>query len=132
MGGTEAHESRGIDNRLRGRSGRQGDPGSSRFYLSLEDNLMRIFAADWVQRVMAKLGLKEDDIIESPLVSKQIANAQRKVEAHNFDIRNNLLEFDDVNNDQRKVVYSQRHELLRSDEHTSEPQSLMRISYHDL
>src|SRR3546814_367764 len=76
---------------------------------------MRIFAADWVQRVMAKMGLKEDDIIESPLVSKQIANAQRKVEAHNFDIRKNLLEFDDVNNDQRKVVYSQRNELLEAD-----------------
>src|SRR5690606_4684300 len=99
--GTERHESRRIDNQLRGRSGRQGDPGSSRFYLSLEDNLMRIFAADWVQKVMARMGLKEDDIIESPLVSKQIANAQRKVESHNFDIRKNLLDFDDVNNDQR-------------------------------
>ena len=110
--GTERHESRRIDNQLRGRAGRQGDPGSSRFYLSLEDNLMRIFAADWVQRVMARMGLKEDDIIESPLVSKQIANAQRKVEAHNFDIRKNLLDFDDVNNDQRKVIYSQRDELL--------------------
>ncbi len=110
--GTERHESRRIDNQLRGRSGRQGDPGSSRFYLSLEDNLMRIFAADWVQKVMARMGLKEDDIIESPLVSKQIANAQRKVEAHNFDIRKNLLDFDDVNNDQRKVIYSQRDELL--------------------
>jgi preprotein translocase subunit SecA len=113
--GTERHESRRIDNQLRGRSGRQGDPGSSRFYLSLEDNLMRIFAADWVQRVMARMGLKEDDIIESPLVSKQIANAQRKVEAHNFDIRKNLLEFDDVNNDQRKVVYAQRNELLEAE-----------------
>ncbi|MHC9087005.1 preprotein translocase subunit SecA [Luteimonas sp. RIT-PG2_3] len=113
--GTERHESRRIDNQLRGRSGRQGDPGSSRFYLSLEDNLMRIFAADWVQRVMARMGLKEDDIIESPLVSKQIANAQRKVEAHNFDIRKNLLDFDDVNNDQRKVIYSQRDELLEAD-----------------
>src|SRR5690606_5035002 len=110
--GTERHESRRIDNQLRGRAGRQGDPGSSRFYLSLEDNLMRIFAADWVQKVMARMGLKEDDIIESPLVSKQIANAQRKVEAHNFDIRKNLLEFDDVNNDQRKVIYGQRDELL--------------------
>ncbi|MCW5593486.1 MAG: SEC-C domain-containing protein, partial [Burkholderiales bacterium] len=90
-------------------------PGSSRFYLSLEDNLMRIFAADWVQRVMARMGLKEDDIIESPLVSKQIANAQRKVEAHNFDIRKNLLDFDDVNNDQRKVIYGQRDELLEAD-----------------
>src|SRR5690606_17533057 len=103
--GTERHESRRIDNQLRGRSGRQGDPGSSRFYLSLEDNLMRAFAADWVQKVMAPMGLKEDDIIESPLVSKQIANAQRKVESHNFDIRKNLLDFDDVNNDQRKVIY---------------------------
>ena len=110
--GTERHESRRIDNQLRGRSGRQGDPGSSRFYLSLEDNLMRIFAADWVQKVMERMGLKEDDIIESPLVTKQIANAQRKVEAHNFDIRKNLLDFDDVNNDQRKVIYGQRDELL--------------------
>jgi preprotein translocase subunit SecA len=110
--GTERHESRRIDNQLRGRSGRQGDPGSSRFYLSLEDNLMRIFAADWVQRMMARMGLKEDDIIESPLVTKQIAGAQRKVEAHNFDIRKNLLDFDDVNNDQRKVIYRQRDELL--------------------
>ncbi len=112
--GTERHESRRIDNQLRGRAGRQGDPGSSRFYLSLEDNLMRIFAADWVQKVMARMGLKEDDIIESPLVSKQIANAQRKVEAHNFDIRKNLLDFDDVNNDQRKVIYTQRNELLEA------------------
>ncbi len=113
--GTERHESRRIDNQLRGRSGRQGDPGSSRFYLSLEDNLMRIFAADWVQRMMARMGLKEDDIIESPLVTKQIAGAQRKVEAHNFDIRKNLLDFDDVNNDQRKVIYRQRDELLEAD-----------------
>ena len=113
--GTERHESRRIDNQLRGRSGRQGDPGSSRFFLSLEDNLMRIFASDWVQKVMARMGLKEDDIIESPLVTKQIANAQRKVEAHNFDIRKNLLDFDDVNNDQRKVIYEQRNELLEAD-----------------
>jgi preprotein translocase subunit SecA len=113
--GTERHESRRIDNQLRGRSGRQGDPGSSRFYLSLEDNLMRIFAADWVQKMMARMGLKEDDIIESPLVSRQIAGAQRKVEAHNFDIRKNLLDFDDVNNDQRKVIYGQRDELLEAD-----------------
>ncbi|PJK06676.1 preprotein translocase subunit SecA [Lysobacteraceae bacterium NML95-0200] len=113
--GTERHESRRIDNQLRGRSGRQGDPGSSRFYLSLEDNLMRIFAADWVQKMMERMGLKEDDIIESPLVTKQIANAQRKVEAHNFDIRKNLLDYDDVNNDQRKVIYSQRDELLEAE-----------------
>ena len=113
--GTERHESRRIDNQLRGRSGRQGDPGSSRFYLSLEDNLMRIFAADWVQKMMERMGLKEDDIIESTLVTKQIANAQRKVESHNFDIRKNLLEFDDVNNAQRKVIYNQRDELLEAE-----------------
>ncbi|HEY4556180.1 MAG TPA: preprotein translocase subunit SecA [Lysobacter sp.] len=110
--GTERHESRRIDNQLRGRAGRQGDPGSSRFYLSLEDNLMRIFAADWVQKAMARMGLQEDDVIESGLVTKQIANAQRKVEAHNFDIRKNLLDYDDVNNDQRKVIYGQRNEVL--------------------
>ena len=110
--GTERHESRRIDNQLRGRSGRQGDPGSTRFYLSLEDNLMRIFAADWVQKAMAFLGMKEDDAIEDRLVSRQIEKAQRKVEAHNFDIRKNLLDFDDVNNDQRKVIYEQRNELL--------------------
>ena len=113
--GTERHESRRIDNQLRGRAGRQGDPGSSRFYLSLEDNLMRIFASDRVQKVMARMGLKEDDVIESPLVTKQIANAQRKVEGRNFDIRKSLLEFDDVANDQRKVIYEQRNELLDAD-----------------
>ncbi len=110
--GTERHESRRIDNQLRGRSGRQGDPGSSRFYLSLEDNLMRIFATDWVQKAMRMMGMKEDDVIEDRLVSRQIEKAQRKVEAHNFDIRKNLLDFDDVNNDQRKVIYAQRDELL--------------------
>jgi preprotein translocase subunit SecA len=110
--GTERHESRRIDNQLRGRSGRQGDPGSSRFYLSLEDNLMRIFASDWVQKAMTRMGMKDDEAIESGLVTRQIENAQRKVEAHNFDIRKNLLEYDDVANDQRKVVYEQRNELL--------------------
>src|SRR5690606_2783887 len=89
--GTERHESRRIDNQLRGRSGRQGDPGSSRFFLSLEDNLMRIFAADWVQKAMRMMGMKDDDVIEDRLVSRQIEKAQRKVEAHNFDIRKNLL-----------------------------------------
>ena len=113
--GTERHESRRIDNQLRGRSGRQGDPGSSRFYLSLEDNLMRIFAADWVARAMRLMGMKEDESIEDRLVSKQIEKAQRKVEAHNFDIRKNLLEFDDVANDQRKVIYEQRNELLETE-----------------
>ncbi|MFT3755809.1 MAG: preprotein translocase subunit SecA [Pseudoxanthomonas sp.] len=110
--GTERHESRRIDNQLRGRSGRQGDPGSSRFYLSLEDNLMRIFASDWVQKAMKLIGMKEEDVIEDRLVTRQIEKAQRKVEAHNFDIRKNLLDYDDVNNDQRKVIYAQRDELL--------------------
>ncbi len=113
--GTERHESRRIDNQLRGRSGRQGDAGSSRFYLSLEDNLMRIFAADWVKNAMRKMGMKDDEVIESTMVSKQIQNAQRKVEAHNFDIRKNLLDYDDVANDQRKVIYQQRNELLESE-----------------
>ena len=113
--GTERHESRRIDNQLRGRSGRQGDPGSSRFFLSFEDNLMRIFASDFIQRAMKMLRMKEDDVIESPMVSKQIEKAQRKVEAHNFDIRKNLLDFDDVNNDQRKVIYKQRDELLETE-----------------
>ena len=113
--GTERHESRRIDNQLRGRSGRQGDPGSSRFFLSFEDNLMRIFASDFIQRAMKMLRMKEDDVIESAMVSKQIEKAQRKVEAHNFDIRKNLLDFDDVNNDQRKVIYQQRDELLETE-----------------
>jgi preprotein translocase subunit SecA len=113
--GTERHESRRIDNQLRGRSGRQGDPGSSRFYLSLEDSLMRIFASDMVQKAMRFLGMKEDDRIEDRMVTRQIEKAQRKVEAHNFDIRKQLLEYDDVANDQRKVIYSQRDELLASE-----------------
>ncbi len=113
--GTERHESRRIDNQLRGRSGRQGDPGSSRFFLSFEDNLMRIFASDFIQRAMKMMRMKEDDVIESAMVSKQIEKAQRKVEAHNFDIRKNLLDFDDVNNDQRKVIYQQRDELLETE-----------------
>ncbi len=113
--GTERHESRRIDNQLRGRAGRQGDPGSSRFYLSLEDNLMRIFASDWVQKAMRMMGMKEDDVIEDRLVSRQIEKAQRKVEAHNFDIRKHLLDFDDVANDQRKVIYQQRNELLEAE-----------------
>src|SRR5688572_7015201 len=113
--GTERHESRRIDNQLRGRSGRQGDAGSSRFFLSLEDNLMRIFAADWVQTAMRRMGMKDNEVIESAMVSKQIQNAQRKVEAHNFDIRKNLLDYDDVANDQRKVIYQQRDELLESE-----------------
>ena len=113
--GTERHESRRIDNQLRGRSGRQGDPGSSRFYLSLEDNLIRIFMGEGVSRLMRMFGMKEDDAIQDRMVSRQIEKAQRKVEAHNFDIRKHLLEFDDTANDQRKVIYQQRNELLDSE-----------------
>ncbi|EBV7803223.1 preprotein translocase subunit SecA [Salmonella enterica subsp. enterica serovar Saintpaul] len=110
--GTERHESRRIDNQLRGRSGRQGDPGSSRFYLSMEDALMRIFASDRVSGMMRKLGMKPGEAIEHPWVTKAIANAQRKVESRNFDIRKQLLEYDDVANDQRRAIYTQRNELL--------------------
>ncbi len=114
--GTERHESRRIDNQLRGRSGRQGDPGSSRFYLALEDNLLRIFASDRVAGLMQKLGMEKGEAIEHPWVTKAIENAQRKVEAHNFDIRKNLLEFDDVANDQRKVMYAWRNELMEAED----------------
>lgn len=110
--GTERHESRRIDNQLRGRAGRQGDPGSSRFYLSLEDPLMRIFASDRIGTMMKRLGMKEGEAIEHPWVTRAIENAQRKVEGRNFDIRKQLLEYDDVANDQRSVVYEQRNELL--------------------
>ncbi len=113
--GTERHESRRIDNQLRGRSGRQGDPGSSRFYLSMEDNLMRVFASDRVKGLMQRLGMEEGESIEHPWVTKAIENAQRKVEAHNFDIRKHLLEYDDVANDQRKVVYQQRNEIMEAE-----------------
>jgi preprotein translocase subunit SecA len=113
--GTERHESRRIDNQLRGRSGRQGDPGSTRFYLSLEDSLMRIFASERVSNLMQKLGMEEGEAIEHPWVTKAIENAQRKVEGHNFDMRKNLLEYDDVANDQRKVVYELRNELMESE-----------------
>jgi preprotein translocase subunit SecA len=114
--GTERHESRRIDNQLRGRSGRQGDPGSTRFYLSLEDSLMRIFASERMAGLMQKLGMEEGEAIEHPWVTRAIENAQRKVEGHNFDIRKQLLEFDDVANDQRKVVYEQRNELMAADD----------------
>lgn len=113
--GTERHESRRIDNQLRGRSGRQGDPGSSRFYLSMEDNLMRIFGDPArTKALLSRVGMKEGEVIESKLLSRQIERAQRKVEAHNFDIRKQLLEYDDVANDQRKVVYEQRKELMQA------------------
>jgi preprotein translocase subunit SecA len=115
--GTERHESRRIDNQLRGRSGRQGDAGSSRFYLSMEDSLMRIFGdPERTKALLARAGMREGEAIESKLLSRQIERAQRKVEAHNFDIRKNLLEYDDVANDQRKVVYHQRSELMAADE----------------
>jgi preprotein translocase subunit SecA len=114
--GTERHESRRIDNQLRGRSGRQGDPGSSRFYLSLEDSLMRIFASERLGGMMQKLGLEDGEAIEHPWVTKAIENAQRKVEAHNFDLRKHLLDFDDVANDQRRVIYAQRNELMESED----------------
>ncbi len=115
--GTERHESRRIDNQLRGRSGRQGDPGSSRFYLSMEDNLMRIFGdPQRTKRLLSRAGMREGEAIESPLLTRQIERAQRKVESHNFDIRKNLLEYDDVANDQRKVVYHQRSELMAAEE----------------
>jgi preprotein translocase subunit SecA len=112
--GTERHESRRVDNQLRGRSGRQGDPGSSRFFLSLEDPLLRIFASERVAAIMDRLKMPEGEAIEHPWVTRAIENAQRKVEARNFDIRKQLLEYDDVANDQRKVIYQQRNELLES------------------
>ena len=114
--GTERHESRRIDNQLRGRSGRQGDPGSSRFYLSLEDSLMRIFASDRMGLLMQRFGMKEDEAIEAGMLNRAIENAQRKVEAHNFDVRKHLLDYDDVANDQRRVVYQQRNELMEAEE----------------
>ena len=112
--GTERHESRRIDNQLRGRSGRQGDPGISRFFLSLEDNLMRIFASDKVSEIMKKLGMEDGEAIEHKWVSKSIENAQKRVEAHNFDIRKTLLEFDDISNEQRKLIYQQRDYILNN------------------
>jgi preprotein translocase subunit SecA len=113
--GTERHESRRIDNQLRGRAGRQGDPGVSRFFLSLEDNLMRIFASDKVSEIMKKLGMQDGEAIEHKWVSKSIENAQRRVEAHNFDIRKTLLEYDDISNEQRKLIYQQRDFILDND-----------------
>ena len=113
--GSERHESRRIDNQLRGRSGRQGDPGSSRFYLSMEDQLLRIFAGDRVRAIMERLNLPEGEPIEAGMVTRSIESAQRKVEARNFDVRKQLLEYDDVSNDQRKVIYAQRNEILEAD-----------------
>jgi len=125
--GSERHESRRIDNQLRGRSGRQGDPGSSRFYLALDDSLLRIFAGDRLKAIMERLKMPEGEPIEHPLVSRSLESAQRKVEARNFDIRKQLLEYDDVSNDQRKVIYAQRNELLESED-ISETVTAMRAA----
>ena len=115
--GTERHESRRIDNQLRGRSGRQGDPGSSRFYLSLEDNLMRIFGDPTrMKALMTRVGMKAGEAIESGMLTRQIERAQRRVEQHNFDARKQLLEYDDVANDQRRVIYQQRTDLMSAED----------------
>ncbi len=131
--GTERHESRRIDNQLRGRSGRQGDPGSSRFYLAMEDNLMRIFGDPHrTQRLLKMAGMREGEVIESGMLTRQIEKAQRKVESHNFDIRKNLLLFDDVANDQRKVVYSQRTEIMGTEDLSGAIRGLMEDSVGSL
>ncbi len=129
---TERHESRRIDNQLRGRSGRQGDPGSSRFYLSLDDPLMRIFAGDRVRAIMDRLKMPEGEAIEAGMVTRSIESAQRKVEARNFDIRKQLLEYDDVSNDQRKVIYQQRNDILDATEMDGQIQALREGSFTDL
>ena len=113
--GTERHESRRIDNQLRGRAGRQGDPGSSRFYISLEDDLMRLFGGENIKGLMDRLGVNEDEPIEHSMITKSIENAQKKVEAHNFNIRKHVLEYDDVMNTQREVIYSQRRRVLENE-----------------
>jgi preprotein translocase subunit SecA len=123
--GTERHEARRIDNQLRGRCGRQGDPGSSRFYLALDDELMRLFGSDRLSGLMEKLGMTEGEVIESPLVSRQIANAQRRVETHNFDIRKQLLDYDNVMNKQREVIYKLRNEILDNESITQQVQLMI-------
>jgi len=129
---TERHESRRIDNQLRGRSGRQGDPGSSRFYLSLDDALMRIFAGDRVKAIMERLNMPEGEAIEAGIVTRSIESAQRKVEARNFDIRKQLLEYDDVSNDQRKVIYQQRNDILDTQDLSAQIDSLREGCFADL
>ena len=129
---TERHESRRIDNQLRGRSGRQGDPGSSRFYLSLDDALMRIFAGDRVKAIMERLKMPEGEAIEAGIVTRSIESAQRKVEARNFDMRKQLLEYDDVSNDQRKVIYQQRNAILDAQDLTAQISSLREGCFPDL
>ena len=129
---TERHESRRIDNQLRGRSGRQGDPGSSRFYLSLDDALMRIFAGERVKAIMDRLNMPEGEAIEAGMVTRSIESAQRKVEARNFDMRKQLLDYDDVSNDQRKVIYQQRNAILDAQDLSAQIASLRRGSFDDL
>jgi preprotein translocase subunit SecA len=129
---TERHESRRIDNQLRGRSGRQGDPGSSRFYLSLDDSLMRIFAGDRVKAIMDRLNMPEGEAIEAGIVTRSIESAQRKVEARNFDIRKQLLEYDDVSNDQRRVIYQQRNDILDATDLSAQIANLREGSFTDL
>ncbi len=130
--GTERHESRRIDNQLRGRSGRQGDPGSSRFYLSLEDSLMKIFAGERLNAIMVRLKMPEGEAIEHAMVTRSLESAQRKVEQRNFDIRKQLLEYDDVSNDQRKVIYQQRNELLETEDISDTVQAMRQGVLHDL
>ena len=130
--GTERHESRRIDNQLRGRSGRQGDPGRSRFFLSLQDDLMRIFGTDRMDGMLQRLGLKEDEAIVHPWINKALEKAQQKVEARNFDIRKNLLKFDNVMNDQRRVVFDQRVELMESDDVGETVASMRHDVIHDI
>jgi preprotein translocase subunit SecA len=129
--GSERHESRRIDNQLRGRSGRQGDPGSSRFYLALDDSLLKIFAGERLNTIMVRLKMPEGEAIEHPLVSRSLESAQRKVEQRNFDIRKQLLEYDDVSNDQRKVIYQQRNELLDSDDIAETITAMRQGQIHD-
>jgi preprotein translocase subunit SecA len=129
---TERHESRRIDNQLRGRSGRQGDPGSSRFYLSLDDSLMRIFAGDRVRAIMERLKMPDGEAIEAGIVTRSIEGAQRKVEARNFDIRKQLLEYDDVANDQRKVIYQQRNDILEAPSLVAQIASLRKSTMEDV
>jgi preprotein translocase subunit SecA len=129
--GSERHESRRIDNQLRGRSGRQGDPGSSRFYLALDDSLLKIFAGERLNTIMVRLKMPEGEAIEHPLVSRSLESAQRKVEQRNFDIRKQLLEYDDVSNDQRKVIYQQRNELLDSEDIAETITAMRQGQIHD-
>jgi preprotein translocase subunit SecA len=130
--GTERHEARRIDNQLRGRAGRQGDKGSSRFYLSLEDDLMRIFGSEKISSMMEKLGLQEDEVIEHPWITKAIERAQRQVEAHNFDIRKRLLEYDDVMNKQRNIIYVERNRILEEEDLSEHVQEIMEDVIQDL